>query len=75
MELDIPLHGSHTQFKLPLSTLKKASILQNIKRIIFFFTKSTFWSVKSIILIRCIRDVRHFKAVVLPFLKCTITFL
>ena len=26
-------------------------------------------------LIRCIRDVRHFKAVVLPFLKCTITFL
>ena len=35
----------------------------------------TFLSVKSIIFIRCIRDVRHFKAVVLPFLKCTITFL
>ena len=35
----------------------------------------TFWSVKSIIFILCIRDVRHFKAVVLQFLKCTITFL
>ena len=40
-----------------------------------FFNKSTFWSIKSIIFIRCKCDVRHFKAVVLPFLKCTITFL
>ena len=45
------------------------------QKYINLFTKSTFLSVKYLMFIRCIRDLRHFKAVVLPFLKYTIMFL
>ena len=41
----------------------------------FFFVKSVFWSVQSVIFIRYIRDAHYFEADTLPFPKCTITFL
>ena len=45
---------------------------KNVKKKI---VESVFWSVKSVIFIRYIRDAHHFKAEALPFPKSTITFL
>ena len=44
------------------------------KNVSIFFAESVFWSVKSVIFIRYIRDAHHFKAEALPFPKSTVTF-